>query len=254
MASRWNEQAGAIVLRIDNPKGLPEGIFSDSDAITFLKDGAFIVTGGDFAKFKALDALADAFHFGKSPLAFHQDARGVRWARLADFFKRPVKEIKVRGSGRFRSLDIDYETVVSGTGEWVSVDDIYARAASYKPKTESDLRAWGRKMGALADALVEPPARKVDTQEVRNVVVILEPPLDLPEELRVLGQLGDGTTLVVGPKSRGWVDALKADPGPRALRLIRGPVRVDQLVKHGDFEALDAAMRAAGSPMLVMPG
>ena len=168
--------------------------------------------------------------------------------------KRPVKEIKVPGYGRFRSLDIGYESVVAGTGEWVSVDDIYARVASYKPKAESDLRAWGRKMGALADALVEPPAPKVDPQEVRNVVVILEPPLDLPDELRVLGQLKDGTTLVVGPKSRGWVDALKADPGPSALRLIRGPVRVDQLVKHGDFEALDAAMRAAGSPMLVMPG
>ena len=251
---------GAIVLRIDHPKGLPEGIFSDEKVITFLRDGAFVIAGGVFgdgSRATALEAVADAFHFGRSPLAFHQDPRGVRWARLADFMDKPVKEITVPGYGRFRSLAIDYASVVAGAGVWVPVDDIYAHVAAPKAKGaakgESELRAWGRKIGAVGVSARE-PARQAEAQEHKNVVVILEAPLEMPDELRVLGQLEDGTTFVVGPKTRGWVDALKSDPGPRWLRLIKGPVRVDQLVKHEDFEALDEAMRAAGTPMLVMPG
>ncbi len=244
-----------IVLRIDNPKALPEGIFSNEEEITFLKDGAFFVDGGAFAKDarqRALDAVADAFFFGHNPLAFHQDPRGVFWAKLATFMNKPKKEIQVPGFGRFIALDISYEAVVGGPGLWISVEDVYADIAAKKAKGHRAPKALGRKF-APPDALPAQPVAEGD-RELKNVVVVLNPPKKLHKEIEVLQTLSDGTKLVVGPKSRAWVDALKRNPGPSSLRLVKGPILLSELSNFGDFHELDAAMRQKGTPMLVMPG
>lgn len=251
-----NEMA-VVVLRVDDPAELPEGLFSNEEEITFLKDGAFCMFAGAYkagAKKRALDAIAEAFAFGFEPLAFHQDPRGVRWAPYADFMNAPSKEIRVPGQGRYDALDLSYESAVSGKGLWVSVDEVYARIAELKKTGEKELKVWGKKMSAYADTLPEPEDEADPEPPAHNVVVVINPPTKLHKEIDVLATLDDGTLLVVGPKHRGWVDALKRNPGPASLRLIKGPVIISTLAQSASFRELDVAMRARGTPMLVMPG
>lgn len=251
------DQMAVIVLRIDDPTELPAGLFSNEEEITFLKDGAFCMFAGVYkagAKKRAVDAIAEAFSSGTDPLAFHQDPRGVRWARYADFSNAPSKEIRVPGQGRYEALEVSYEAAVSDKGLWVSVEEVYARIAEQKKKGEKELKDWGKKMSAYADTLPEPEDEQEPEAPAHNVVVVIDPPTKLHKEIDVLATLDDGTLLVVGPKHRGWVDALKRNPGPASLRLIKGPVIISRIAQYASFHELDVAMRAGGAPMLVMPG
>lgn len=87
---------------------------------------------------------------------------------------------------------------------------------------------------------------------MKNVVVVKDPPTVQHPDLTKLDRLGDGTALLVGARTPAWVDWLRQQVPLENVRLLPGPVDLDEVLAHPDFEGLLEAQAAGLLQMRVL--
>ncbi len=208
---------------------LPEDTPYDDEWMDRLTDGSWLVRAGHYrrndinAALAGIDDAITQLELGLHPLLkAHGDARGLRWTSARNF--EPLRRQRQRDS----VIDCDYERAIAFPGVWVPLDQLQ--------QAEVDDPRWRKTLEAIDEAIRNAP--EPQPRIARNIVVLAKPPLVMHPELTHVDSLGDGTALLIGKRSSAWVEWLKRTVPLETVRLIPGPVDVDDVRCHPDFEGL----------------
>lgn len=208
------------------PRGHLLGL-DDEEMVERLHD-CWLVVAGRYRRNDrnaAISGLVDAQDesFDQRLFLNHDDSRGLRWTRLANFMKLPRR--------RDGAIDCDYQRAVAFPGLWVPMDEIerLSRPQEHDPK-------WRKTLKAIDELMAGVPHER--PRIFKNVVVLKNPPTSLHPGLTRLDRLGDGTALLVGTPTPEWVEWLRRTVPLRNVRLLPGPIDLDSVLCHPDFLGL----------------